>query len=108
MRFLVDTNLPPALAVWLIERGHDAQHAAHVIDAQADDRAIWNLAVSTEAIVITKDADYLDLAARIGGARVVLLRCGNLRLAPFRLWIDARWPSVEALLDFGETTIELR
>lgn len=108
MRFLVDTNLPPALAVWLADRGHDADHAALVLNPQADDRAIWDLAVSTEAIVITKDADYLDLATRIGGASVVLLRCGNLKLAPFRLWFAARWPKLELLLNLGETTIELR
>ena len=108
MRFLVDTNLPPALAAWLIARGHEAEHAALVLSPQADDREIWNQAVSTGAIVVTKDADYLDLAARLGGAHVVLLRCGNLKLAPFRLWIEARWHNVEALLSLDEAAIEVR
>ena len=30
MRFLVDMPLSPALAVWLVERGHDAVHAAAI------------------------------------------------------------------------------
>ena len=108
MLFLVDINLPPALATWLVARGHEAEHAAVVRGPQADDRALWDKAVSTSAIVITKDTDYLDLAARLGGARVVLLRCGNLKLAPFRAWLEVRWPTVESLLDLGETAIELR
>ncbi|HCK83674.1 MAG TPA: hypothetical protein DHW63_03900 [Hyphomonadaceae bacterium] len=108
MRFLVDTNLPPALATWLIARGQEARHAAVVLSPQADDRAIWAEAIATGAVVITKDSDYLDLAARVGGARVVLLRCGNLKLAPFRAWFEARWPTVEGLLDLGETALELR
>jgi predicted nuclease of predicted toxin-antitoxin system len=108
MRFLVDTNLPPALALWLRERGHDAQHAALVLSPSADDQLIWGHAISTAAIVVTKDNDYLDLASRVGGAAVVLMRCGNLKLASFRTWFDARWPAVEGLLDLGEKVIELR
>lgn len=108
MSFLVDTNLPPALATWLVARGHEAEHAAVALSPQADDRAIWDKAASTGAVVITKDSDYLDLATRVGGARVVLLRCGNLKLAPFHAWFEARWTTVESLLNLGETAIELR
>ncbi len=108
MRFLVDTNLPPALAQWLRERGHDGEHAAAALAPTADDTTIWAHAVSTAAIVITKDTDYLDLATRTGGAPVVLVRCGNLRLAHFRAWWDARWPTAESLLALGEKVIELR
>lgn len=107
-RFFVDTNLPPALAGWLAALGHDSDHAALVLGAQADDAAIWNYAVQVGAVVITKDTDYLDLAARAGGARVVLLRCGNLKLAPFRIWFDRRWPAIEELLTMGEAVVEVR
>ncbi len=108
MRVLVDTNLPPALAQWLRERGHEAEHAALILSPNADDESIWAHAVSMAAIIITKDTDYLDLAARVGGAAVVLVRCGNLKLAPFRSWFDARWPAAEDLLRLGENVIELR
>lgn len=104
----MDTNLPPALARWLAARGHQADPAADVLGPQADDRAIWTRAVETGAIVITKDSDYLGLASRVGGARVVLVRCGNLKLAPFRDWFDARVQAMEQLLAMGETVVELR
>jgi predicted nuclease of predicted toxin-antitoxin system len=108
VRFLVDTNLPPALANWLVARGHEAEHAAVILGATADDQTIWAHAISTSAIVVTKDTDYLDLATRTGDARVVLLRCGNLKLAPFRLWFEARWTGVEGLLQLDERVVELR
>ncbi|HJS79578.1 MAG TPA: DUF5615 family PIN-like protein [Vitreimonas sp.] len=108
MRFLVDTNLPPALADWLAARGHEAEHAALSLSPTADDELIWAHAAATAAIVVTKDTDYLELATRAGGARVVLLRCGNLKLGPLRAWIEARWGAVEGLLDLNERVIELR
>lgn len=108
MRFVVDTNLPPVLSRWLVAAGHDAEHAAEIFSPEADDSAIWARAVQSGSIVITKDTDYLDLAARSGGARVVLLRCGNLKLGPFRAWFDGRWPAVESLLLMGEDVVEVR
>ena len=40
MRFLVDAQLPPALARWLVERGHDATHVHEIGMAEASDLAI--------------------------------------------------------------------
>jgi predicted nuclease of predicted toxin-antitoxin system len=57
VRFLVDTNLPPALADWLVASGHEAEHVAFVLGPTADDHLIWAHAISTSAIVVTKDAD---------------------------------------------------
>lgn len=108
MRFLIDTNLPPALAYWLIEAGHDADHVASILGPLADDKEIWSRAVATQAIVITKDSDYLDLANRTRGARVVLLRCGNLKLTVFKDWFELRQATIESLLENGEVVIEVR
>ncbi len=41
MRFLVDAQLPPALARWLTERGHHAQHVADIGMMAATDHQIW-------------------------------------------------------------------
>jgi predicted nuclease of predicted toxin-antitoxin system len=38
MRFLVDTNLPPAVAVLITSLGHDAQHSSDVGLERAKDR----------------------------------------------------------------------
>jgi predicted nuclease of predicted toxin-antitoxin system len=55
MRFLVDAQLPPALARWLAERGHDAEHVFDQRLAAADGRVIWDYAVATDAVIVTKD-----------------------------------------------------
>jgi predicted nuclease of predicted toxin-antitoxin system len=46
VRFLVDAQLPPAVARWLTEEGHDAQHVFDLGLHQATDRAIWAKAAS--------------------------------------------------------------
>lgn len=47
MRFLVDTNLPPALANWLIEQGHEAVHTTALGLASEQDIEIWRHAASS-------------------------------------------------------------
>jgi predicted nuclease of predicted toxin-antitoxin system len=61
MRYLVDAQLPPALARWLVVEGHEAEH---VIDRRletASDREIWDFALETEAVIVTKDEDFAVL-----------------------------------------------
>ena len=41
MKFLVDANLPPALAQWLASEGHEAQHVANLGMQASADRDIW-------------------------------------------------------------------
>ena len=40
MKFLVDAQLPPALARWLREQGYDAQHVEDLGLRDAEDRVI--------------------------------------------------------------------
>jgi predicted nuclease of predicted toxin-antitoxin system len=40
MKFLIDENLPPAFAVWLVANGHDALHVARANLRGASDAAI--------------------------------------------------------------------
>lgn len=41
MKFLIDAQLPPALAQWLREAGHEARAAREVGLREAEDSAIW-------------------------------------------------------------------
>ena len=41
MRFLIDANLPFALAHWIGEQGDHAEHVSDAGLASADDRDIW-------------------------------------------------------------------
>ena len=58
MRFVVDAQLPPALAVWLVAQGHDAAHVLDLELTRASDATIWQHAEVTSAIIVTKDEDF--------------------------------------------------
>lgn len=64
MQFLVDTNLPKAMAVWLAEKGHACDHVLQLGLAQAKDSELWRRAGETGAIIVSKDEDFADLARR--------------------------------------------
>ena len=48
MKFLIDAKLPPALAGWLREAGHEASHVEDAGLRDAEDGAIWAHALKTE------------------------------------------------------------
>lgn len=79
MRFLVDMPLAPALADWLVARGHDAVHASNVALAFAPDTTILNVASREDRVLVTADLDYARLLAlgRFQGPGLVLFRGGN-------------------------------
>jgi predicted nuclease of predicted toxin-antitoxin system len=59
VRFLVDNQLPAALARWLTAEGHDAIHVLDIALAQADDSSICDFARAESRVVVSKDEDYL-------------------------------------------------
>lgn len=57
--------MPPELARWLREAGHDAQHVEDVGLREGSDGAIWAHALQSGAVIVTKDEDF---AARSVGS----------------------------------------
>jgi predicted nuclease of predicted toxin-antitoxin system len=108
LRFLVDAQLPPALARWLASRGHEA---AHVFDrglTSADDRTIWRDAESTDSIILTKDEDFALLKAiEPEGPKVVWIRLGNTRRQALLEWFEQMLPEVLVALERGDSLIEV-
>jgi predicted nuclease of predicted toxin-antitoxin system len=108
LKVLVDQHLPAVLAVWLRSIGLEARHLREIGMRDATDSEIWALACTEDAVVVTKDGDFVDLFHRVGGARVVWVRiqnCGNPELiARF----EASWPAIVERLESGERFLELR
>ena len=108
MRFIVDAQLPPALARWLTERGHDAEHVADRHLQAASDSVIWNRAMATSAAIISKDEDFARRKAQIdGGPVVVWVRLPNTRRRALLTWFEVALPQVVSAIERGETLIEL-
>jgi predicted nuclease of predicted toxin-antitoxin system len=109
VNFVVDSQLPPALARWLAAQGHQARHVADLGLAASNDTLIWEQALKTEAIIISKDEDFVDrwLVSRPRPA-VIWLRKGNCSNRALMAWLEPLWPETVQRLEQGEKLIELR
>jgi len=84
MRFLVDANLSPRVAVLLSGEGFESIHVGDVDLLTATDQAILAYAAANELVIISADSDFGELLAVSRGAvrpSVVLLRSAD-RLTP--------------------------
>jgi predicted nuclease of predicted toxin-antitoxin system len=108
MRFLVDAQLPPALARMLAAHGHEAEHVADIGMAAAPDGAIWDWALREAAAIVTKDEDFAQRRVMTGvGPVVIWIRLRNTRRAALLDWFGAVLPDVISAVQRGETLIEV-
>lgn len=109
MKFLVDNQLPAALARFLNSRGHDAQHVLDVHMDEAGDLDIWNYAVSQGRALVSKDEDFLHLANRPGASgMLVWVRLGNSRKLALLTAFDRALSDIVSALEEGQRIIEVR
>jgi predicted nuclease of predicted toxin-antitoxin system len=109
VRFLIDTQLPAALAHWLRQQGHQAEHVLDVGLAQSKDTPIWRYAEEHGAVIVTKDEDFADWVARgRPGPSVVWLRVGNTSTKALLAWLAPSLSLVVKKLEGGERLIEVR
>src|SRR5438105_2972127 len=95
MRFLVDAQLPPALARWLTAQGHEAEHVADCKLAEASDSAIWDYAIKVGAIIVTKDEDFAQRKLlEPQGPRLVWIRSPNTRRRELVTRFEKSFPRV--------------
>jgi len=108
VKFLVDAQLPPALARWLREAGHEAEHVEDVGLREADDGGIWKHALKNGATIVTKDEDFAVRSAQTASAPVIVwLRVGNTTNRVLRAWIEPRLPGLVALVAQGSRLVEV-
>ncbi|AZU05169.1 hypothetical protein X907_2658 [Glycocaulis alkaliphilus] len=108
LSFLVDVQLPKTLARWITEQGAEAVHVHDVGLGRATDREICELAQSQGRIIVTKDADFLDLSLRFDPAiRLVWVRMGNVSTNALLDRFSTAWLQIKAALLTGETVVEL-
>jgi predicted nuclease of predicted toxin-antitoxin system len=109
VRFLVDAQLPPKLAHTLVELGHQAEHLEDVGLRHAKDGDIWNYAVSHQAVIVSKDEDFVDRFRRRGnGPVIVWLRIGNSSNRALLAWFVPLLPALMQRIQAGDKLIEVR
>jgi predicted nuclease of predicted toxin-antitoxin system len=109
VRFLVDTQLPKALSLWLSERGHQAEHVLDVGLGQGKDTPVWRYAQQNGAVIITKDEDFAEWVRRgRAGPAVVWLRIGNSSKRALLAWAEPLLPAIVRQLEQGDRLVEVR
>jgi predicted nuclease of predicted toxin-antitoxin system len=107
LRFLVDAQLPPALAEALCRSGHEAEHVADLGMTTALDGRIWEEAIARSAALVTKDRDFAVLRAASGeGPAILWIRIGNVSNQVLIARLLQALPALERAIERGETIIE--
>ena len=109
MRFLIDANLPPALAHFLKKEGYQAEHVEELGLRDAKDALIWDYAIKNGTVIITKDEDFeerLSHRPKMVPA-VVWIRLGNTTKGALLLWFNNILPEIIHRLEAGEKLIEV-
>jgi predicted nuclease of predicted toxin-antitoxin system len=98
MRFLLDMNLPPAMAERLQPEGHDAVHIRALGFVHLPDRDVFTRAAEDGRIVVTFDLDFRQIVGLAGaaGSGVVLLRLRLARQNHLRERLRAAGAALEA------------
>lgn len=109
MRFVVDAQLPPALARYLSSVGHEAEHVGDVGLLGASDERIWDYAAAAGAVLVTKDEDFVTMRAlrRHGGPAVIWVRIGNTTKQALIARFEAAFVAIADALKRGETVIQI-
>jgi predicted nuclease of predicted toxin-antitoxin system len=108
VRFIVDAQLPPALARYLVELGHQAEHVLDLGLESSSDADIWDFAAENSAVIVTKDGDFKVMRAALGdGPSVVWIRIGNTTTPALFETLAPALDAIFAALEAGEAIIEI-
>jgi predicted nuclease of predicted toxin-antitoxin system len=108
VRFLVDAQLPPALAVWLRSKGQTAEHLFERGLVDAPDDVVWRMASAEGAVIVTKDHDFVEWSAsRDPAPQVLWLRIGNVANISLVARLDAVWDLILESLANGARVVEV-
>ena len=109
MKFLVDNQLPTALAQYLRQRGCDCQHVLEAGLGDALDSEICRYAELQGRVVISKDEDFFYFAKQRGARiKVIWVRLGNCRTSTLLAAFERSWARIESCLKAGDRIVEIR
>jgi predicted nuclease of predicted toxin-antitoxin system len=106
----LDEQLSPAVARWA-SRQFDvtAQPVRELGLKSASDEETFFAARAADAVVITKDQDFVRLLERHGPPpKVICVTCGNTSNARLQEVLSSALPKALALFSKGESLVEIR
>jgi predicted nuclease of predicted toxin-antitoxin system len=105
----LDAHLSPALAPWITRTfSMAAEHIRTLGLRDSEDDHIFQEARKQDAIIITKDSDFVDLVLRLGAPpKVIWWRSGNTTNERLQRIFDAHLRTALALLEGGDSLVEI-
>jgi predicted nuclease of predicted toxin-antitoxin system len=108
VKFIVDAQLPPALARLLRESGYDAFAVREIGLREASDAEIWQYAIQEQAAIITKDEDFAERCLYSRNRPVIVwLRVGNTSNQALIRWFVPLWSKITRRIELGDYLIEV-
>lgn len=109
MTIWIDAQLSPAIANWINENFSIQAIAVRDLGLRdAEDEEIFLEAKNANAVVMTKDSDFLTLLDRFGiPPQVIWLTCGNTSNARLKEILMATLNEAIELLENGEEVVEI-
>jgi len=109
MTIWIDAQLSPGIAFW-IENNFDVQAVAlrDLNLRDAEDALIFNEAKKANAVLMTKDSDFVSLLERFDAPpKIIWLTCGNTSNANLKSILSKTLQDAVDLLESGEKIVEI-
>jgi len=108
VKFLVDNQLPPALARFISQDLHgEALHVSDIGLRCGSDAEVWTFAAENDLVLISKDEDFAALYSKKPSARLLWVRVGNCRrVSLLKVFMD-QWRRIVERFESGERLVEL-
>ena len=109
MTLWLDAQLPPQLVIWIQQNfAIDAVALRDIGLRDATDNVIFDAAIKANAILVSKDSDFVELVMRHGSPpKLIWLTCGNVSNAALQILLGAKLREAIELLEGGEPIVEL-
>ena len=109
MKFWLDAQLPPSLAEYLNNQFEFEFTALREIGLRdATDLEIFNRACAEDAVIISKDSDFIELIHRMGHPpKLLWVTCGNVSNEHLKKIFDILLVDAVKILENGEAVVEI-
>jgi predicted nuclease of predicted toxin-antitoxin system len=109
MKLLLDENLSRRIVPFLLQSYPESTHVALEGLQAARDADVWEFAKARDYVIVTRDADFLDLSLQNGQPpKVIWLRTLNQsRVATLNILMANLAPIEESLIELGNACVEV-
>ncbi len=109
MTIWIDAQLSPSIAAWITENFEIEALALRDLGLRdSEDEEIFEAAKNENAVVMTKDSDFVSLLDRLGSPpKIIWLTCGNTSNSNLKRILNSTLQDASNLLEEGEIIVEI-